>query len=286
MEELASVNGAWVMRERDERVVCAASSRRPVVRKTRPADTPTRKLRGRPRRVFFRMRVLLFDTFGTLVDWRTSLIAFLTAFGREKGRQIPAAEIVDRWRSAYEPSMNSVRTGKLPWTDLDALHRLALIELLPDFQLSDLTAAEIDQLTHGWHQLSPWPDSVPGLTRLKRKFILGPLSNGNFSLLVDLSKFAGLPWDAILGVDLFRHYKPDPETYLGACELLKASPSEVMLVAAHNYDLKAAQALGLKTAFVGRPTEYGPRQVKDFGPEGNWDFVARDMIELAERLGC
>ncbi len=235
--------------------------------------------------VFSRMRVLLFDTFGTLVDWRTSLITLLNDFGRKKGRQIPATEIVDRWRTAYEPMMGRVRTGKLPWTDLDALHRMALTELLPDFQLADLTAAEIDQLTLGWHQLSPWPDSVPGLTQLKRKFILGPLSNGNFSLLVDLSKFAGLPWDAILGADLFRHYKPDPETYLGACELLKLSPPEVMLVAAHNYDLKAAQSLGLKTAFVGRPTEYGPRQIKDFGPEGNWDFVARDMIELAEQLG-
>ena len=233
-----------------------------------------------------RMKVLLFDTFGTLVDWRTSLIAALTDFGREKGRQVPAAEIVDRWRAAYEPMMARVRTGKLPWTDLDALHRMALTELLPDFQLSDLTAAEIDQLTLGWHQLSPWPDSVPGLTRLKRKFILAPLSNGNFSLLVDLAKFAGLPWDAILGADLFKHYKPDPDTYLGACELLKVSPAEVMLVAAHNYDLKAAQSLGLKTAFVARAMEYGPRQSKDFGPEGAWDFVARDMVELAGLLGC
>ncbi|MBV8214950.1 MAG: haloacid dehalogenase type II [Verrucomicrobia bacterium] len=232
------------------------------------------------------MKVLLFDTFGTLVDWRTSLIAVLTEFGRQKGRQLPAAEIVDRWRAAYEPMMARVRTGKLPWTDLDSLHRMALTELLPEFQLSDLTPTEIDQLTLGWHQLSPWPDSVPGLTRLKRKFILAPLSNGNFSLLVDLAKFASLPWDAILGVDLFKHYKPDPATYLGACELLKVSPEEVMLVAAHNYDLKAAQSLGFKTAFVARPTEYGPRQSKDFGPEGAWDFVARDMIELAERLGC
>ena len=233
-----------------------------------------------------RMKVLLFDTFGTLVDWRTSLIAALTDFGRQKGRQFPADEIVDRWRSAYEPMMARVRSGKLPWTDLDALHRMALMELLPDFQLADLTEAEIDQLTFGWHQLSPWPDSVPGLTVLKRKFILAPLSNGNFSLLVDLAKFAGLPWDTVLGSDLFKHYKPDPETYLGACELFKTSPADVMLVAAHNYDLKAAQSHGLKTAFVARPTEYGPRQSKDFGPECAWDFVARDMIELAGLLGC
>jgi 2-haloacid dehalogenase len=232
------------------------------------------------------MKVLLFDTFGTLVDWRTSLIAALTDFGREKGLQLPATEIVDRWRMAYEPMMAQVRTGKLPWTDLDALHRMALTELLPEFQLSDLTPAEIDQITLGWHKLSPWPDSVPGLTRLRRKFILGPLSNGNFSLLVDLAKFAELPWDAVLGADLFKHYKPDPGTYLGACELLKTAPPEVMLVAAHNYDLKAAQSHGLKTAFVARPTEYGPHQKKDFGPEGAWDFVARDMIELAELLGC
>ena len=252
--------------------------------KTRLARTPvlwlTRDL------LFSHMKVLLFDTFGTLVDWRTSLISALTEFGREKGRQVPAVEIVDRWRAAYEPMMARVRTGKLPWTDLDALHRMALTELLPHSKVADLTAAEIDQLTFGWHQLSPWPDSVPGLTRLKRKFILAPLSNGNFSLLVDLAKFAGLPFDTILGADLFKHYKPDPETYLGACELLKVSQVEVMLVAAHNYDLKAAQSLGLKTAFVARPTEYGPHQAKDFGPEGAWDFVARDMIELAGLLGC
>jgi len=232
------------------------------------------------------MKVLLFDTFGTLVDWRTSLIATLTDFGREKGRELPAAEIVDRWRAAYQPMMARVRTGKLPWTDLDALHRMALTELLPDFQLSDLTTAEIDQLTLAWHKLSPWPDTAPGLTRLRSKFILGPLSNGNFSLLVDLAKFAGIPWDAVLGSDLFKHYKPDPETYLGACDLLKTPPADVMLVAAHNYDLKAAQSLGLKTAFVGRPAEYGPHQTKDFAPAGDWDFVARDMIELAGLLGC
>ena len=232
------------------------------------------------------MKVLLFDTFGTLVDWRTSLIVALTDFGRQKGRQIAAAELVDRWRAAYEPMMDRVRKGKLAWTDLDALHRSALTEILPDFQLSDLTAAEIDQLTLGWHRLSPWPDTVGGLTRLKRRFVLAPLSNGNFSLLVDLSRYAGLPWDAILGADLFKHYKPDPETYLGACDLLKLPPAEVMLVAAHNYDLGAARVLGLKTAFVPRPTEYGPHQSKDFGPEGDWDFVARDLIELAGFLEC
>jgi len=255
----------------------------------RYAHTPIRphaSLSLTPDPVCCGMKVLLFDTFGTLVDWRTSLIVTLTNFGRKKQRQLPAVDIVDRWRMAYEPMMNRVRLGKLPWTDLDTLHRLALTEMLPDFQLSDLTPAEIDELTFAWHQLSPWPDSVAGLTRLKRKFILAPLSNGNFSLLVDLAKFSGLPWDAILGADLFKHYKPDPETYLGACELFKTAPTKIMLVAAHNYDLKAAQDLGLKTAFVARPTEYGPRQQKDFGPEGSWDFVAHNMIELAGLLGC
>lgn len=232
------------------------------------------------------VKVLLFDTFGTLVDWRTSLITELTEFAQEKGWRFSVADLVDRWRAAYQPMLDCVRSGKLPWTDLDALHRSALTELLPDFHSPGLTEAEIDQLTLAWHRLSPWPDSVPGLTRLKRKFILAPLSNGNFSLLVDLSKFAGLPWDAILGADLFKHYKPDPETYLGACDLLKKSPADVMLVAAHNYDLRAAQDLGLKTAFVARPTEYGPLQSKDFGPEGSWDFVARDMVELAGLLEC
>ena len=232
------------------------------------------------------MKVLLFDTFGTLVDWRTSLITELTEFAAQKNWRFAVADLVDRWRAAYQPMLDQVRSGKRPWTDLDTLHRSALIELLPQFQSPELTEGDIDQLTFGWHRLSPWPDTVPGLSRLKPKFILAPLSNGNFSLLVDLSKFAGLPWDAILGMDLFKHYKPDPETYLGACDLLKTPPADVMLVAAHNYDLRAAQALGLRTAFVARPTEYGPHQTKDFGPEGTWDFVASDMVELAELLGC
>jgi 2-haloacid dehalogenase len=232
------------------------------------------------------MRALLFDTFGTLVDWRTSLIQAFTEFGRQKGWERPWAELVDDWRAPYEPMMNRVRSGELPWTDLDALHRMALMDLLPRFGLDALSSDEVDQITLFWHRLSAWPDSVPGLNRLKRKLTLAPLSNGNFSLLVDLGKFAGLPFDAILGCDLFKHYKPDAETYLGACSLLKLSPGEVVMVAAHNYDLAAARDLGLKTAFVPRPAEYGPRQTKDLRPEGPWDFVADNMIELAELLGC
>ena len=232
------------------------------------------------------VKALLFDTFGTLVDWRTSLIAAFDEFGRSRGYQRPWPELVDRWRAAYQPMLDRVRFGELVWTDLDGLHRASLVELLPDFESDGLSSAEIDQLTLFWHRLSPWPDVVAGLNRLKRKFILAPLSNGNFSLLLDLARFAGLPWDAILGADLFKHYKPDPETYLGACGLLKLAPAEVMLVAAHNYDLKAAQQLGLKTAFVARPTEYGPGQTKDLKAEGSWDLVAEDLIELAELMGC
>jgi 2-haloacid dehalogenase len=232
------------------------------------------------------MKALLFDTFGTLVDWRTSLINSFAELGEEKGWDRPWADLVDEWRALYQPMMDRVRSGELPWTDLDALHRMALAELIPKFGLEALGSDEIDNLTLFWHRLSAWPDSVSGLNRLKRKFILAPLSNGNFSLLLDLGKFAGLPFDAILGCDLFKHYKPDVETYLGACKLLKLSPGEAIMVAAHNYDLAAARDLGLNTAFVPRPAEYGPGQTKDLRPEGPWDFVADNMIELAGLLGC
>jgi len=232
------------------------------------------------------MRALLFDTFGTLVDWRSSLINAFTEFGRLRRWERPWADLVDEWRALYQPMVERVRSGDLPWTDLDNLHRLALVELLPRFRLTDLASEEIDELTLYWHRLSAWPDTVPGLSRLKHKFILSPLSNGNFSLLVAVAKFAGLPFDAILGSDFFKHYKPDPETYLGACAIFKMPPGEMVMVAAHNYDLEAARELGLVTAFVARPHEYGPRQKKDLRPEGPWDFVAKDMIELAELMGC
>ncbi|MBV8588172.1 MAG: haloacid dehalogenase type II [Verrucomicrobia bacterium] len=230
------------------------------------------------------IRALLFDTFGTVVDWRSSLIESCTHFGQRRQLQVNWEQLITRWRSAYEPSMDKVRKGQLPWTILDVLHRAALLELLPEFQLERLSKDDIDYVTKLWHRLNPWPDVPGGLGSLKKNFLIGPLSNGNYSLMVELNKFAGLGWDFVLGSDLFRHYKPDPETYLGACSLLALPPAQVMLVAAHNYDLRAARALGLHTAFVARPSEYGPGQTKDLQPDGPWDIVAKDFGELAAQL--
>jgi 2-haloacid dehalogenase len=169
---------------------------------------------------------------------------------------------------------------------LDVLHRRSLENLVEKFAIKGLTEADLDYLTKGWHRLHPWPDSVAGLTRLKTKFIISPLSNGNVALLTNMAKFAGLPWDLVTSAELFEHYKPDAETYLGAARLLGLKPAEVMMVAAHNGDLLAAQNNGLKTAFVARPTEYGPLQKVDFEATGNWDVVAKDFGGIADRLGC
>jgi 2-haloacid dehalogenase len=230
------------------------------------------------------IRAVLFDTFGTVVDWRSSLVESCSHFGQTRQLQADWERLVMRWRSAYEPSMDKVRKGQLPWTILDELHRAALVELVPEFQLERLSNDDIDYLTKLWHRLNPWPDVPGGLADLKKNFLIGPLSNGNYSLMVELNKFAGLGWDFVLGADLFRHYKPDPETYLGACSLLELPPAHVMLVAAHNYDLHAARALGLHTAFVARPGEYGPGQTKDLQPDGPWDIVAKDFEDLADQL--
>jgi 2-haloacid dehalogenase len=169
---------------------------------------------------------------------------------------------------------------------LDRLHRQSLEKLVEKFSISGLDEADLHYLTMGWHRLHAWPDSVAGLTRLKTKYIIGTLSNGNVALLTEMAKFASLPWDVIFSAELFEHYKPDPETYLGAARLLCLAPEQVMMVAAHNHDLKAAQKLGLKTAFVARPTEYGPLQQYDFEAKGDWDVVTKDFGELAARMGC
>jgi 2-haloacid dehalogenase len=232
------------------------------------------------------IRALVFDTFGTVVDWRGSLIEELTAFGRERGIAADWTGLVDAWRAAYHPSMDRVRSGEKPWTKLDDLHRASLDQLVEQFGITGLTEADRVHINFGWHRLRPWPDSVPGLTRLHKRFVLGPLSNGNVSLLMHMARNVGLPWDMIFGSDVSRHYKPDPEAYLAACRLLSMEPGQVMLCAAHNSDLAAAQALGLRTAFIARPTEYGPHQKRDFEATGAWDFVTKDMMDLATQLGA
>lgn len=232
------------------------------------------------------IQALVFDVFGTVVDWRTSLICRFEKFGHDNGLTADWAGLVDDWRGQYQPLMNEVRSGKREWAYLDELHRIALEQLLPRYGLANLNDSQKHSLMQGWHFLDPWQDSVAGLTRLKKKFILATLSNGGLRLLTDMARFANLPWDAIFSADIFRHYKPDPEVYLGAAALLDAPAQDVMLVAAHNYDLKAARQCGLKTAFVARPAEYGPRQTGDFAADSDWDYIAADFVDLAAKLGA
>ena len=224
------------------------------------------------------VRAILFDVFGSVVDWRTSLINDLTAWSATRGFTANWAALVDDWRGAYAPSMDRVRKGELPWTILDDLHRSTLEVLAREHGLPDLSDADLDHINRGWHRLKPWPDSVDGLTRLKSRYIIGPLSNGNVALLVNMAKTAGLPWDVICSTELFAHYKPDPETYLGAAKILGLAPHQVMLA--------AARACGLATAFFPRPTEYGPRQSRDYAADQPWDVVADNISDLATRMGC
>ena len=232
------------------------------------------------------VRALTFDVFGTVVDWRSGIIREAEAIGRSRGISWDWAKFADAWRALYYPSMDRVRRGELPWKPLDELHRSALEQILREFGIEGLSEAEIDHLNRAWHRLDPWPDAIPGLSRLRRGFILATLSNGNVALLVNMAKRAGLPWDAILGAEVARHYKPDPEAYLRTAALLGLRPDECMMVAAHNGDLFAAGALGFRTAFVPRPTEYGPNQAVDLAPERSYHVQARDFLDLADQLGC
>lgn len=232
------------------------------------------------------VKALTFDVFGTVVDWRASIAEEGRALGREKGIDADWVAFADAWRGKYQPSMTRVREGELPWTNLDSLHRASLEELLEEFGISGLDEAEKDHLNRAWHRLDPWPDSVPGLTLLKTKYVLATLSNGNVALLVNMAKRGGLPWDAILGAEVARHYKPQPEAYLMTAEFLGLAPHQCMLVAAHNGDLLAAAAVGYRTAFVPRPTEYGPDQKADLKAEHDFDIVAESMVDLAGKLGC
>jgi 2-haloacid dehalogenase len=233
------------------------------------------------------IRALTFDVFGTVVDWRSSLIREGEAFGRAKSlAHVDWAAFADAWRGLYQPMLERVRSGAMPWTKLDDLHRMALDRLLGEFKIAGLGEDEIDHLNRAWHRLDPWPDAVEGLTRLRRRYILATLSNGNVALMVNMAKRAGLPWDAILGAEVARHYKPQPEAYLHTAGFLGLRPEQCLMVAAHNGDLTAASGCGLRTAFVPRPMEHGPHQTRDVAPARAWDVVARDFVDLAHQLGC
>ncbi len=231
------------------------------------------------------VQALVFDVFGTVVDWRGSIAREVDALAAAKGIAIDGAAFADAWRAGYQPAMQRVRTGELPWLRIDALHRMILDGIVERFGLASLDDAERNALNRVWHRLDPWPDGVAGLALLKRRFTIAPLSNGNFSLLTNMAKRAGLPWDCVISAELFRHYKPDPETYLGAADLLGIAPDALMLVACHPGDLRAAAAAGLRTGYVRRPLEAGPDAPPERVAPDDFDVVASDFLDLAARLG-
>jgi 2-haloacid dehalogenase len=232
------------------------------------------------------VKALVFDVFGTVVDWRGSVIRELEALGRAKGIAADWAVFADAWRGGYQPAMQAVRSGELPWRRIDDLHRMILDRLLAERGIVALGESEIAHLNRAWHRLDPWPDTVAGLARLKRRFIIGTLSNGNMALLVDLAKHGGLPWDVVLSAELAHHYKPDPEAYRLAPDLLGLAASDVMLVAAHPSDLAAARREGLRTGYVPRPLEWGPGRAPYDIAGQSFDVVATDFNDLAQRLGA
>jgi 2-haloacid dehalogenase len=231
------------------------------------------------------VKALVFDVFGTVVDWRNSIIEQGAAFGKARNIERDWGDFADAWRGKYRPYMNKVRTGELPWTNLDGLHRLALEEVLTEFEIDGLSEAEKQEINFFWHRLRGWADSAPGLYRLKNKYIIAPMSNGNLALMTNMAKFAGLPWDCILGAELARHYKPDPESYLTAVSLLGLRPDQVMMTAAHQPDLLAAQKVGLRAGFVPRPQEFGFTRTPDITPEPSFNVVATDFVDLAAKMG-
>lgn len=235
------------------------------------------------------IRALVFDVFGTVVDWRASIIREGEALAAAKGWQVDWPGFADAWRAGYQPAMQRARSGEIAWTNIDGLHRAILDGLIPRFGLERLNEAERTHLNRVWHRLDPWPDAIAGLTRLKSRFVVSTLSNGNIALLVNMAKRAGLPWDCVLSAEIMHHYKPDPEVYQGAAQLLGVERHELLMVAAHPSDLRGAQRAGLPTALVRRPLEYGPNPTgaapPDALPDDRFDVVASDFVDLAQRLG-
>ena len=228
-------------------------------------------------------KILAFDVFGTVVDWHGSI----AAEAKRLSLPVDPNEFAAAWRNGYKPAMAKVRSGTLPWTKIDDLHRMILDDILKTFNITSLSESQIHELNLVWHRLNPWLDTVEGLTRLKSKFTIVTLSNGNLGLLADMAKNAGLPWDLILSAEVFRHYKPDPETYLGVAEIFNVLPEQVMLVAAHKDDLLSANACGLQTAFIERPIEFGPNfSRQDLHREEFTTYHAKDLMDLATQLNC
>ena len=232
------------------------------------------------------VKALTFDVFGTVVDWYGSIIREGQLLAAKKGYDVDWAAFAVSWRAGYGPAMNKVRSGEMPWTKIDDLHRMILDDLVEEYGLTDMSEAELVHFNEAWHRLSPWPDTVSGLNKLKSKYVITTLSNGNVSLLTHMAKNGGLPWDAILSAELSGHYKPEPEAYLKAADLLSLEPEQVMMVAAHPGDLRAAARTGLKTAYVIRPLERGPGREVNRNPDGEFDYTAEDFNDLARQLGA
>ena len=232
------------------------------------------------------VRALTFDVFGTVVDWRSSIAREGQLLAAGRGFDVDWFEFADRWRGGYGPSMNRVRSGELPWTKIDVLHRMILDELIEEYGLQELTEEERVEFNYAWHRLSPWPDAVAGLNRLKTRYVIATLSNGNVALLTNMAKNAGLPWDAILSAELAERYKPNPAVYLKAADLLGLAPEQMMMVAAHPGDLRAAAATGLRTGYVPRPLERGPDRPFTPDTSGDFDVTATDFLDLARQLGA
>ncbi|MBU3560528.1 haloacid dehalogenase type II [Polynucleobacter hallstattensis] len=227
-------------------------------------------------------KVLAFDVFGTVVDWHGSIANEVSRLGLP----VDPDAFTTAWRQGYRPAMARVRSGELPWTKIDDLHHMILIDVLKAFKVHSLSESQIQHLNLVWHRLNPWPEAVEGLHQLKRQFTIVTLSNGNMGLLANMAKNAGLPWDLILSAEVFRHYKPDPETYLGVAEIFNLSAEEVMLVAAHKDDLESAHACGLQTAFIERPLEFGKNHIRnDLHVEQFTNYHAKDFLDLARQLG-
>ncbi|GAB3538387.1 haloacid dehalogenase type II [Noviherbaspirillum agri] len=228
------------------------------------------------------IKVIAFDVFGTVVDWHGSIAREIDAMDLP----VDGSTFALAWRDGYKPAMQRVMSGELGWKKIDELHRMILDDILLRFGITSLTEEQKKHLNKVWHRLDAWPDSVEGLTRLKSRYMVCTLSNGNIGLLADMAKHAGLPWDCILSAEVFRAYKPDPAAYLGVAQIFDVAPEEVMLAAAHQDDLAGARACGLKTGYIERASEFGSTRLKDVSPDPANTLHAKSILDLAEQLGC
>ena len=239
-----------------------------------------------------KVKALLFDVFGTVVDWRSGIANEVKKIANKNKIVINPNDFADAWRAEYQPAMEEIRKGNRSFTILDILHMENLKKISSRFGLDKLSSDDFDLLVKAWHRLPGWPDSSEGLNKLKTKFIIATQSNGNIALMVNMAKYSNLNWDVILGAEVVGHYKPEPEAYLKACRALHLNPEECMMVAAHDDDLKAASLQGMKTGYVHRPYEYGKdklfdiSEVNDYKGDRSWDFISKDLKDLAYQLGC